>query len=176
MPRVEIKIAEPRGAVAVTLREQFDELIDKVRRRAYELFEERGTQHGADLEDWFRAEEELLFPAKFAVEEEPGSYNLRMSLPGFRGKDLKVYTLGDSLIVKGDISEKTSDQPDQLTEERRKMFYQWPLPAGADVNGITAELKEEALTIKIPVEAKAITVRSEGGEVSTEQRADSTAA
>jgi HSP20 family molecular chaperone IbpA len=176
MARVEIKIAEPRGEVAATLLEQFDKLIDKVRRRAYEIFEERGSQHGADLEDWFRAEEELLFPAKFAVEQEPGSYNLRMTLPGFRGKDLKVYTLGDCLIAKGDVTEKISDEPDRSTEERRNVFYQWPLPAGADVNGIKAELKEEALTIKIPVKAKPIAVQSEPGEVPTEQRAVSTAA
>lgn len=27
--------------------------------RAYELFQERGSQHGHDIEDWFRAEAEL---------------------------------------------------------------------------------------------------------------------
>lgn len=33
---------------------------DDVARRAYELFERRGGGHGADLDDWFRAEAELL--------------------------------------------------------------------------------------------------------------------
>ena len=31
-----------------------------IARRAFELFEERGAQHGRDLEDWLRAEAELL--------------------------------------------------------------------------------------------------------------------
>ena len=31
--------------------------------RAYELFEARNRQHGYDLEDWLRAETELLSPA-----------------------------------------------------------------------------------------------------------------
>lgn len=33
-----------------------DELI---RRRAYELYEERGREDGRDLEDWYRAEAEI---------------------------------------------------------------------------------------------------------------------
>jgi hypothetical protein len=32
---------------------------DQVRRRAYELWEQRGRQHGKDADDWFRAESEL---------------------------------------------------------------------------------------------------------------------
>ncbi len=32
---------------------------DLVRRRAYELWEQRGRQHGRDADDWFRAESEV---------------------------------------------------------------------------------------------------------------------
>jgi hypothetical protein len=32
---------------------------DQVRRRAYELWEQRGRQHGRDADDWFRAESEV---------------------------------------------------------------------------------------------------------------------
>jgi len=32
---------------------------DKIRRRAYEIYLERGEQPGRDLEDWFKAEGEL---------------------------------------------------------------------------------------------------------------------
>ncbi len=33
---------------------------ETIRKRAYELYVERGMEDGHDLEDWFRAEEELL--------------------------------------------------------------------------------------------------------------------
>ena len=33
---------------------------EATRRRAYELYVDRGMEYGRDLEDWFRAEEELL--------------------------------------------------------------------------------------------------------------------
>jgi len=33
---------------------------DKIRDRAYKLYENRGREHGQDEQDWFRAEQELL--------------------------------------------------------------------------------------------------------------------
>jgi hypothetical protein len=33
--------------------------LDEVRRRAYELYEQRGGQHGLHDEDWYRAEQEI---------------------------------------------------------------------------------------------------------------------
>ena len=39
-------------------------LLEQIRIRAYELFEERGGAHGYDLEDWLRAEQEITQKAK----------------------------------------------------------------------------------------------------------------
>jgi Protein of unknown function (DUF2934) len=35
---------------------------DKIRNRAFELYEQRGRENGHDLEDWLRAESELVQP------------------------------------------------------------------------------------------------------------------
>ena len=40
--------------------QRMQQVYDTLARRAYELFESRGRQDGQDLEDWFRAESELL--------------------------------------------------------------------------------------------------------------------
>ncbi len=40
---------------------------DEIAARAFELYEERGGEPGGDLEDWLRAERELL--ARYASEE-----------------------------------------------------------------------------------------------------------
>jgi len=37
----------------------YPELEEEIRRRAYELYEERGRQEGFHQEDWIRAEEEV---------------------------------------------------------------------------------------------------------------------
>jgi hypothetical protein len=34
-------------------------LEEEIRRRAYEIYEERGRQDGRDVEDWLRAEAEI---------------------------------------------------------------------------------------------------------------------
>ena len=39
---------------------QIPGLHGRVALRAYQLFESRGRVHGRDLEDWFRAEKEIL--------------------------------------------------------------------------------------------------------------------
>ena len=36
------------------------ELDEKIRRRAYELYEQRGRTDGSELEDWVQAEAEVL--------------------------------------------------------------------------------------------------------------------
>ncbi len=35
------------------------ELEDQIRLRAYELYEQRGREHGHDVEDWLRAQDEV---------------------------------------------------------------------------------------------------------------------
>jgi|HubBroStandDraft_6_1064221.scaffolds.fasta_scaffold4496051_1 hypothetical protein len=60
----------PRGAGTKRAREsrskrtsenrEIPELRGRVASRAYQLFENRGRIHGQDLEDWFRAEQEVL--------------------------------------------------------------------------------------------------------------------
>ena len=49
----------PRGKDSSEHKE-FPGLQGRVALRAYQLFESRGRVHGLDLEDWFRAEKEIL--------------------------------------------------------------------------------------------------------------------
>jgi hypothetical protein len=61
-----------RTAMAKSQRRRTDNLVtmpsgnqlvgttdDDIARRAYELYEERGGEHGHDVDDWLRAEREL---------------------------------------------------------------------------------------------------------------------
>ena len=43
------------------------ELQEKICRRAYELFEQRGRKHGHDLDDWLKAEAEIIRKWRTAV-------------------------------------------------------------------------------------------------------------
>jgi len=48
-----------KSPTSVTSEPQDLELKDQIRHRAYELYEGRGRQDGRELEDWFRAKEEI---------------------------------------------------------------------------------------------------------------------
>jgi len=53
-------VAKPK---AVHVPAKTEPTRDDVARRAYELYEARGGEPGAELEDWLRAERELREPA-----------------------------------------------------------------------------------------------------------------
>jgi HSP20 family protein len=61
-----------------------------VARRAYELFEMRGREHGHDWEDWFRAESELLRPVSASISESKERISVRVNVLGFEKNELRV--------------------------------------------------------------------------------------
>jgi hypothetical protein len=44
-------------------------LEERVRRRAYELYVQRGNQSGSEFDDWLQAEEEILQAQEAAINE-----------------------------------------------------------------------------------------------------------
>ena len=61
-----------------------------IARRAYELFETRGREHGHDWEDWFRAESEQLRPVSVAISESEDRISVRANVFGFEERELSV--------------------------------------------------------------------------------------
>ena len=62
----------------------------EITRRAYELFEARGGEHGHDWEDWFRAESEVLRPVSVAVTESQEQFSIQVNVLGFDHNELKI--------------------------------------------------------------------------------------
>ena len=52
-------VREPYKKPSATTVSDPQELEERIRQRAYELYEARGRGDGQDLEDWLRAEEEI---------------------------------------------------------------------------------------------------------------------
>jgi HSP20 family protein len=62
----------------------------EIARRAYELFEMRGGEHGHDWDDWFRAESEVLRPVSVAVTENQEQFSIRANVLDFDHNELKI--------------------------------------------------------------------------------------
>ena len=72
------------------LRWEMQEMQLAITRRAYELFEARGCEHGHDWEDWFRAESELLRPVAVSMSEAENRISVRANVFGFQDTELRV--------------------------------------------------------------------------------------
>ena len=69
MKRTPERELDPRDALLLKQTEELrihllgnDAIRESVSSRAYELYERRGADHGRDLEDWAKAENEILSP------------------------------------------------------------------------------------------------------------------
>ena len=61
------KTAASKAQEITTLPQSFGNVEELIRFRAYELYEQRGRNHGFDLEDWLRAETEIASRALQSV-------------------------------------------------------------------------------------------------------------
>jgi HSP20 family protein len=111
-----LTMPEPEGVFDQTARE----INDLVARRAYELFESRGRQHGNDLEDWLQAESELLRPIPIEVAEQDDTLTVRAEIPGFATEDLEIKMEPSRLLIKG-----KKEQPTER-KTRKTTFSEFP--------------------------------------------------
>jgi Protein of unknown function (DUF2934) len=85
---------EPSAALLSLCNPDLSREMQQVRlaiaRRAYELFEARGREHGHDWEDWFRAESELLRPVSTSTSESADQFTVRTNVLGFGESELRV--------------------------------------------------------------------------------------
>ncbi len=54
------KQSKPSTAHSMPAPAPSEDIRERVRRRAYQLWEQSGFQHGQDLEHWLKAEQEIL--------------------------------------------------------------------------------------------------------------------
>ena len=157
----------PEGFVGDPTFKRAQEINDLIARRAYELFEARGFAHGYDLEDWLRAESEILLNVPVDITETETEVTIRAEVPGFREKDLGVQVAPRSLCITGKRQEAEEQRERKTVYSERhsgQIFRALPLPSQIDPDSVNATLSGSTLEIKmlkfgmgkkIPVFAKA---------------------
>jgi HSP20 family molecular chaperone IbpA len=85
---------------------------DRVARRAYDKFMDRGAQEGSELEDWLDAEQEILGQMEVDVAESAGFVTALASLPGYRSAQITLGVESRWLLIFGcRESEDRADEP-----------------------------------------------------------------
>lgn len=124
--------------------------------RAYQLFADRGFTDGHDLDDWLRAERELLHSAPVELRETDSEFILRAELPGFRENEVTVAVEPLSVII-------TAQREVDAGQRKAKTVYtEWrsnrvlrplSIPAPVDPRKATMRLSNGMLEIKLPKSA-----------------------
>ena len=143
---------------------QFSQIYEVIARRAFDIFESRGRSPGHELEDWFRAESELLRPVPVNVAEADGEYIVRAEVPGFGGKDIEVIVEPLYLAISG----KRETKEDELNvrmiccESRAdRIFRVLDLPPFVDTSKVSTTLRDGILIVDLPKARNAEKVRDE---------------
>ncbi len=144
--------SSPIFVEAEKLFDQMKEFSQSIARRAYEFFEARGRQIGHELEDWFRAESELMRSVPVEIKEAEDRITLRAEVPGFAAGEIKVSVEPQRLVISGK-SEQTAEEKKEQTvfsEFRSNQFCrELSLPAEVDPAKATAVLKGGVLELAL---------------------------
>ena len=133
--------------------EKFAELTKEIAQRAFTSFKTRGGEFGRELEDWFRAESEVLRPVAVEMSETENTLTIKAAVPGFTTDQIEISIKDNLLVISGEAEkqeEKTEDNVVYSDWKSDRFFRQLILPADVDAAEVKAELKDGILTINMP--------------------------
>jgi HSP20 family molecular chaperone IbpA len=139
-------------ATSGTFVERTRHISSAIARRAYELFEARGSEHGHDREDWFRAESELLTPIPATVVDTNGEFRVTAEISGFTGKDVEVLAEPRRLVIRANKQETVEREKERATFQGKifdEMFRVLELPQEIDPDNMTAAIKNGVLEVTL---------------------------
>ena len=157
MPQVAITKVNNAETKTLPVFEEVDKRLEAVERRAFELFEKRGRELGHELEDWVKAEHELLGWPAAELAEKNGAYELEITLPGFEAKDVEVTASPSEVIIHAASErEKKTQKENVLWTEfgSNDVYRRFEVPNAINVDQVTAKLDNGILKVSAPKVAK----------------------
>lgn len=143
----------PTFTEAERMFERMAEVTRRAAENAFSFFSERGGELGRELEDWFKAETELLRPAPIEITENPKEITVKAIVAGFDPEDIEVKVKDNSLTINGESEEKNrkDDESTFYSEWRSNRFFrQMTLPSEVDAERTRADLSDGVLEIVLP--------------------------
>jgi HSP20 family molecular chaperone IbpA len=119
-----------------------------IAQRAYEIFQSRGGVHGADQDDWFSAEDEVLRPLTIERNLSENALQLTAEVSGFDAKDLEV-AIGHRRAVICGVHPNSDQQADAFHEDTKVMRIV-ELPFDIDPVLASATLESGTLRVMLP--------------------------
>jgi HSP20 family protein len=144
--------------------EKMDRVFADISRRAFEIFEGNGRTFGRDIENWFKAERELLHPVNIELTETDSAYEMKAEVPGFSEKEVEITVEPRRVVVSGKRESSSEDKKkgkvvsSEISSEQLLRIVD--LPGPVDTGKTTAVLlKHGILSITLPKLAAAQSVQ-----------------
>jgi HSP20 family molecular chaperone IbpA len=150
MPQVAIEKLDGKNAADTSVVDEMKTLAERIRQRAFEIFEKRGAADGLAINDWLSAERDLFRIPESELVEREGKFEARVSAPGIDPSDVTVTALPDALIVQGSAvhTHEHSDGDVRFCEfDQRTLFRRFDLPERINVDQVTANLDKGVLQL-----------------------------
>jgi len=169
-PQAATAMQPAKGAVPVrqsatsNVFDQIQQTYDSIARRAFEIFEDNGRWAGNELENWLRAESELLQPVRLEITDSDDSLTVRAEVPGFNAKELEINVESRTLTISGKHETQEENKKGKTIYSERsaqEILRVVDLPAEVDGSKVSAILKDGVLNIELPKAAHAKRVRIE---------------
>jgi HSP20 family molecular chaperone IbpA len=117
-----------------------NEVRERITRRAYENFVDRGAVHGHDLDDWLNAERELIIKPAVEVYVEGHDMFVEVNLPEIDLANLTVHIAPSQLLISSDAD-----------EDGLQLCRVIDLPVQISLDGVDAEQLNNVLRINAAV-------------------------
>jgi len=146
-----------KSAASKDLIERFHKLYAEIANRAFGIFESDG-RIGRDLDNWIKAESQVLHPARVTLTETDGRLDIDAEVPGFEPKDLEVTLEPQRLIISGKRETKEDKKKGKAIyseQSSNEIFRAVPLPVEVDPSKAAASLNNGILTVEVPKNNKA---------------------
>jgi HSP20 family protein len=148
---------------------RIEEVHNSIARRAFEIFEGSGRWSGRELDDWLRAESELLHPMHLELAESESNLTVRAEVPGFSAKELEINVEPERLTVIGKRESKEETKKGKTVYSEfcaNEILRVVDLPVQVDPSNVNANLKDGILNIELAKAAPPKSVRVEPKTVS----------
>jgi HSP20 family molecular chaperone IbpA len=132
-----------------SLADKLETIAARVRHRAYEIFEHRGTD-GQAVDDWLQAERDLILAPESEMIEKDDKIEIRVAAPGFKAAETRVTVLPDTVIVAAESSHKHEENNTKVHPcefGTRSLYRRLDLPKSINIDRVTASLDDGMLRI-----------------------------
>jgi HSP20 family protein len=163
MPNVAIEKIHESATSAASLFSEMERLAELIRQRAFDNFLARGGSLGSDLDDWLRAERELVWTPGAKMTENDKEVTLRVQAPVLKPANIKVTVTPDSILVQAEVSHRHEEAKGKVCfcDFAEKLFRRLDLPETINVDKVSATLDKGILQIvaaKVQAASKSRTV------------------